>query len=339
MVMPQMSALAAGLSGAGHTQRIGVVFGMKRRTADLAEEPVAFVALPDGRRIAYREFGARDGHPVLSLHGTPGSRLKFEMADAEARHAGLRLISIDRWGYGFTDLNPRTTLAAFSRDMEVVADALLFDRFAVMGISGGGPFATATAACEGLGERIAALALVAPVGPIAGTPVGLKMSPFHVFAFRAVSQTPGAVRLGFGGFRSLLGGHSALAMKIAAARASTVDRSVVCRPHQRQSLVEAFRAGLAFGCDGPVTDMRMFGRRWDVDPRTIRCRSRMWLGTADRNIPIRAARYLAETIPGCELTELDGHGHYWVIDHIPEVLGWIARTFEAGLGSRPANQI
>lgn len=300
------------------------------REAELAGEPIAFVHLADGRRIAYRQFGAADGHPVLSLHGTPGSRLKFEIADAEARQAGLRLISIDRWGYGFTDVNPRTTLAAFTSDMQALADSLGLARLAVMGISGGGPFAAATAAAPGLAGRISALALVAPVGPIAGTPAGLRMSPFHIFAFRAVSQTPGAVRLGFGGFRSLLGDHSALAMKIAAARASTIDRSVVCRPHQRQALVDAFRAGLAFGCDGPVTDMRMFGRRWDIDPAGINCQSRMWLGTADRNIPLEPARYLAERIPRCELTDLEGQGHYWVIDHIPEVLDWLAQATAGG---------
>lgn len=285
-------------------------------------EPVRYAPLPGGRRMAYRVFGAEDGRPILALHGTPGSRRKFEVADREARDFGLKLISIDRWGYGLSDPHPRPSLVRFGDDLTEFADRTGLDRFAVMGISGGGPFAVAVAAA--MPERVTALGLIAPVGPIAGTAVGFDMSPFHILAFRGLSQTPGAIRLGFHAFRAMLGRNSAVAMKIAAARASQVDRRTVCQPREQQSLVEAFRAGLAPGCDGPVVDMRLFGRRWDLDLGAIRARTRMWLGSADRNIPVRSARLLADTIPGCEFIDLTGQGHYWVIQNIPTVLEWFA---------------
>ena len=31
---------------------------------------------PDGRKLAYAEFGQPDGYPVLYLHATPSSRLE-----------------------------------------------------------------------------------------------------------------------------------------------------------------------------------------------------------------------------------------------------------------------
>ena len=34
------------------------------------------LTLPDGRGLAYAEFGKPDGHPVLYCHGAPGSRLE-----------------------------------------------------------------------------------------------------------------------------------------------------------------------------------------------------------------------------------------------------------------------
>ena len=58
-----------------------------------------FVLL-DGRPIGYREYGAAEGLPVVALHGTPGSRLKYARAEAAAGTMGLRLICPDRWGYG-----------------------------------------------------------------------------------------------------------------------------------------------------------------------------------------------------------------------------------------------
>jgi pimeloyl-ACP methyl ester carboxylesterase len=290
--------------------------------ATAGDERVAFATLADGRRIAFREFGAAGGKPVLALHGTPGSRLKFAMADAAAQVAGLRLVCPDRWGYGHTDAHPRPSLAAFADDIGAFAGRIGLDRFAVLGVSGGGPYAAAVAA--GLGRRVTALALVAPVGPIAGTPAGLRLSPFHLLAFRGLSRTPGAMRLAFLGFRALLAHDAPLAMRIASSRAARVDRRTVCRPAERQSLIDAFRAGLAPGADGPAIDMRLFGRRWDIAPERYEGPARLWLGDADRHVPQAAARLLAQTVPGCTLVPLAGAGHYWVLEHMADVLDWIA---------------
>lgn len=291
--------------------------------ARAADESVLFAVLRDGRRIAYRCFGDPDGHPVLALHGTPGSRLKYAMADGAARDAGLSLISIDRWKYGKSDGHPRPSLAAFAEDMEDFADRLGLGRFAVLGISGGGPYATAVAAAAG--NRISALALVAPVGPIAGVPAAVAMSAFHTLAFRGLARAPGAMRLVFSGFRRLIArSDGALAMRIASSRAAVVDRRMLCRPNQRQSLIDAFRAGLEPGSEGPAIDMALFGRAWDIAPERIVVPSRLWIGSEDRHVPVMAARLLAGRIPGCVRTDLDGAGHYWVMQNMAAVLGWLA---------------
>lgn len=290
-----------------------------------AAEPVLFIRLPDGRRVAFRRFGDDAGRPVLALHGTPGSRLKYAVADGAARAAGLSLISIDRWSYGRTDPHPRPSLAAFAEDMEVFADGLGLARFGVLGVSGGGPYAAAVAAA--LGERVSGLALVAPVGPIAGAPATVALSSFHNFAFRGLARTPGAMRLVFAGFRALIGQRDgALAMRIASSRAAAVDRNMLCRPYERQSLIDAFRAGLEPGAEGPAIDMRLFGRAWDIAPERIRSPSRLWIGSEDRHVPIAAARALAGRIPGCVCSDLDGAGHYWVMQNMDAVLGWLAET-------------
>jgi pimeloyl-ACP methyl ester carboxylesterase len=136
-----------------------------------------------GRKVCVAEYGARDGFPVIALHGTPGSRLKYAVADGTAASLGLRLISPDRWGYGGTDAHPDPSLATYAQDVDFIAGLLGLGRFGVIGISGGGPYAVAAAAR--LGSRITRLALVAPVGSIAETP-RREMRPFHRFCFRVL---------------------------------------------------------------------------------------------------------------------------------------------------------
>jgi pimeloyl-ACP methyl ester carboxylesterase len=68
--------------------------------------PTTVVALPDGRRIAADDVGAPDGQPVLYLHGAPDCRLARHPDDGVAAEAGIRLIAVDRLGYGDTDPLP-----------------------------------------------------------------------------------------------------------------------------------------------------------------------------------------------------------------------------------------
>lgn len=56
--------------------------------------------LPDGRTLAYLEVGAAEGRPVFYFHGGPDSRLEVLVFDDASRDLGIRLIAIDRPGYG-----------------------------------------------------------------------------------------------------------------------------------------------------------------------------------------------------------------------------------------------
>jgi pimeloyl-ACP methyl ester carboxylesterase len=282
------------------------------------------VRLSDGRRLSYAVLGDPTGAPVIGLHGTPGSHLKFALADNDARRLGLRIVAPDRWGYGGSDAPRRPSLSAYAADMALLADEIGLERFSVLGISGGGPYAASVAAR--LGPRVRSLALVGPVGPIAGVPAGRALSGFHVLCFRVLPVVPGAIRAIFATFRGALRVAPGVAMRALAARAARADRALVCAPRTRAGLADAFRAGLAPGAGGTVIDMRLFSRPWDVRLGDVTAPTRVWLGSEDRNVPLAPARWLAAAIPKAELVRLDGHGHYWISDNVGEVLAWIAAT-------------
>lgn len=283
------------------------------------------IRLSDGRRLTWREFGDAGGHPVIALHGTPGSREKFAIASRRARELGLRLICPDRWGYGASDAPRRMAgLAAYARDCGELVAHLEAQRFSVVGVSGGGPYAAALAAA--MPARVAALALVAPVGPIRGDGVRSHLSLFHRLCFTGLPPVPGAIQLVFGVFRSVLAVSPTAAIALATARAGRGDRASVRTPAVRDRLARTFRLGLEPGSVGPVIDMRIFARPWDVTLEAIRAPSRLWIGSEDRNVPVSAALSLAAVIEGCGLTQIDGAGHFWVTTHYDEVMEWVAQA-------------
>lgn len=113
--------------------------------------------MPDGRRLAYTEWGISDGKPVMYFHGTPGSRLWCPNQEATSA-AGVRLIIPDRPGIGRSDPLQGRTLADWPRDVEALADALEMSSYAVVGVSAGGPYAAACAAL--ISGRLRGVALV-----------------------------------------------------------------------------------------------------------------------------------------------------------------------------------
>ena len=108
------------------------------------------------------EFGAPDGPAVVLLHRSPGSRLLDPDPGATAA-AGVRLICVDRPGYGATDPVSAPTRAAAADDLEAVVAALDLADVALVGWSGGGQFAVEAAARPG--ARARSLTLLATPAP------------------------------------------------------------------------------------------------------------------------------------------------------------------------------
>ena len=98
------------------------------------------VDLPDGRRLGYGEYGHRGGTPVLMFHGVPGGR---QLDIGPAKECGAWAFVLERPGYGLSDPQPGRKLIDWSNDVAAFADHFQFDRFAVAGFSGGGPYALA----------------------------------------------------------------------------------------------------------------------------------------------------------------------------------------------------
>lgn len=122
----------------------------------------ATVTLPDGRRLAFTEWGLPHGKPVLYCHGAPGSRL-WCPDEAATAAAAVRLFIPDRPGIGMSDPLEDRGYGDWPADVAAFADNLALDPFPMVGVSAGGPYAAACAAL--IPDRLTAVALVSS-GPL-----------------------------------------------------------------------------------------------------------------------------------------------------------------------------
>jgi pimeloyl-ACP methyl ester carboxylesterase len=284
----------------------------------ISDSHARVLRLSDGRRIGYAEFGDARGLPVLAIHGTPGSRYMFALTDHAARERGLRIIAPERPGYGLSDYHRRDALAHTAEDVNALAGALGLDRFALIGVSGGGPHAMAAAAS--MPDRVALLALVSPVGPIADCHRRIRMSAFHRLVFTRAGRSKPACASFFWSLRNLVRWAPGVAHAGLMRRVTPSDRTILTSADVRANLRAAVGEGLRPGIKGALQDLRLFCGPWNLPLAEINVPTIMWQGSDDTIVPPQAAYHLAETLPNCRLDVVQGAGHYWVFAQFARVL-------------------
>lgn len=237
-----------------------------------------------------------DAPSAIYCHGWPSSRLEAGLVT----DLKVRLVAADRPGYGLSDPHPTGTLRDRAQDIAALADHLGLLRFAVVGVSGGGP--TAVACARYLGDRVSALCLISPVPPPeAATGAGLRLLmqlgkwPFPGRPALALARL---VVLSWRFGPAMVFGKSMPARDAA-----------ILTPTIRHAMLAAMREGLQDGTDGAWADARQYGRAWGFRLADIRVPTTIWHGTEDPLVEVGNAHAFA-AIPGAVTNLLPGHGHY-----------------------------
>lgn len=283
--------------------------------------------LPDGRSLSYCLFGPADGAPVVFFYGTPGTMYLAPDRLPLLDELGVRLLVMDRPGYGASTRQPGRSVAAVTSDLAVLADQLGWGRFAVWGGSGGAPHALACAAH--LGDRVARCASVVGPAPFGGD--GLDwlagMSALNVEEFTQaqsgeVAYRPMAERLAREAVAAVRNGRPAVADDYDLPES---DRAQLAA--RAGSAGALFRAEAAYtgGVDGCVDDMLAFTRPWQFSVADVRGPVSIWYGPTDVLVPRAHADWLLAHIPGAEPHELSG-GHLLAEQDSRQIYRWLLRT-------------
>jgi pimeloyl-ACP methyl ester carboxylesterase len=287
--------------------------------------PIRQLRLPDGQTLVWAEYGDGSGTPILYHHGWPGSRLEARFTHETALALGLRIIATDRPGYGGSTQRPDRTLCDWVPNASALAGYLGLDRFAVVGISGGAPYALACAAA--LQDRITRVCIVSPMGPLEAPGA---LDEFDVVRrlslYLAGRRSPLMRGLLRGAVGPLIARHADRFVAALAKGAGAADGPSLARAETQAGIAASFREGLRRGAGGAARDLELYASPWGVDFDSITAPVALWHGEDDRIIPPWLARQLAARLPTVTPRFVPGAGHYSLpLEHLTTILGEMVR--------------
>ncbi|MFV0634164.1 alpha/beta hydrolase family protein [Demequina sp.] len=274
----------------------------------------------DGRTLRLHDAGTRGQGPSLPVfwhHGTPGIGEPPAPLLALADELGMRLLGLDRPGYGGSERLPGRRIGEIADDVADAADALGFDRYGVLGYSGGGPHALACAASD---PRVVAVVSVAGMAPRAAD---------------GLDWYDGMIASG----RRVLGAAEQGEQQRRAAEDEGYDPEFLFPDLAALDGPWEWLGRIASACgpddlDGAVDDDLAYVHEWGVEPTAIEAPVLLIHGEADRIVPVGHAHWLdsalREAEVDVELRVIDGAGHISVLGLADEGLRWIARVAARG---------
>jgi len=287
--------------------------------------PRAALSLADGRRLAWTEHGDPAGSPVLYCHGFPSSADEARFTHDAARRAGARMISPDRPGYGGSTPRASDAVADWVDDAVALLDHLAITPVAVLGVSGGAPYALALAALRP--GRVRRVALVAGLGPLAELGGTAGMSGLGRLSFRLARDCPPLQAALFHAIGALIRVAPRLVFRALSAGGPPRDRELVRRPDVQAIWVRAMRGGVTYGADPAIHELRRYARPWRFEVDRIAAPVDLWHGTADRVVPIGHSRYVAQRLGDAHAHWLPGDGHFSApVGHIEDILHTLLTT-------------
>lgn len=282
------------------------------------------VTTSDGRTLTVREGGDPEGFPVLSISGTPGSSMLYPPHIRDAAIQGIRLFSYDRPGYGGSTRQKSRKVADCAADIATVSDALGLERFAVWGISGGGPHALAAAAL--LPDRVIAVAALASVAPYDADGLDFLegMGEQNVEEFGKIFEGEDVHRASMEKQREeLLSATPEQLVELWQTLLGPSDREVATGV-LAAFLLDHIRAGIGPSGDGWIDDDLAFVAPWGFDLASIRIPVQIWQGAQDQFVPYGHGVWLAEHIPGVDARLTAEDGHLTLVDRrVPQVHRWL----------------
>jgi pimeloyl-ACP methyl ester carboxylesterase len=276
-----------------------------------------------GRSIAYSDNGPRDGIPVLLCHGLPGAHVQVpDVAPLMQHH--VRMIIIDRPGFGHSTPQPDRTIDSWRHDACAVLDHLGIDQVVLMPFSAGTPYALALA--QKHPERVSRIHIISGMGPSVQHDIA-RMSWFQRMQHGFGKTMPTwLINMVAAISNRIIGkGAKAIPFGLWLMRNTFTDRE---NQYSRAPEGQVFRDMLAMsfhqGYHSYLQDLSLITADWGVDLHDIPHPAVCWYGDADKITPPAAGHKLHQYLPQLQMRVFPGVGHLLIFMYWDEVIAALA---------------
>jgi len=278
------------------------------------------IALANGATVAISEYGHPDGRPVFFCHGWPSSRTMAELADEAARDLGARIISPDRPGIRDSQFQPNRRLADWPAFLNEIAGHFGIERFRILAISGGAPYAYASG--WKMPERVEKIAVVSGAPPLDGLDDHTGLLPIHRRMLALRARRPGLMKALFHLARPFVAMRMPIRFRPLLLKfLQPCDANVLRESRAFDVCFESARQAWRSSAKGVITDAEIYATPWGFALEDVRVPVALWHGTKDRTFAPRLAHDVAARLPNCEYHLIEDAGHYSLpIRYIREIL-------------------
>lgn len=279
------------------------------------------VILKDKRTLAYAEYGDPGGAPLIYCHGCgTGSRIFARIMHERALHLGIRVISFDRPGIGYSSPQPDRTVLDITDDINELADHLNIGKYGLISESAGSTYALACAYKNA--ERVLRTILVSAAGPVKELDNTKDMSAkgrMMVTMFR--NLPPWATAMMFKSLANNLIKNPDKVFEKLATQVLPIERDIVYNPEYQQAFTDSVLNAVIQGSEQVAIDVQLSFQAWGFSLEQIPGPVEIWHGEQDMTTPPNMAHYMERILPNCNARYFPGEGHVSVMHiHLNEIL-------------------
>tara|TARA_B100000029_G_scaffold466836_2_gene502674 strand:- start:145 stop:894 length:750 start_codon:yes stop_codon:yes gene_type:complete len=228
----------------------------------------------------------------------------------------VRFIVPDRPGYGMSDTYKHGfSVIDYYKDIRELADYLELDKFSIFAFSGAAAYALVCA--WRMPDRILNVGIYAGVGPLNELSERGILSPLKLL-YWASDTMPSVAKGIMNSVGLLIRKNFSLYNKLLRSRLTESERILHSKLRPAEGIVLDRIEGFRQGGRASTYDISL-ARNWPVPLGEISTEVHIWQGSDDRYTG-SMGEYMAELIPNSHLNIVDGEGHYWIIDHLEEML-------------------
>jgi pimeloyl-ACP methyl ester carboxylesterase len=286
------------------------------------------IVLEDGRQMGYAHFGDPAGRPCLLVPGFSSSRWAagWVFAAADLHRHGMRLIGVDRPGYGLS--TPHTGFTAWGRDASKLLDHLGVDRVAVMGLSMGAGPALALAAARP--DLVTSTTILGGMGPVGVRERWSPASRGDAVYWRLARRAPWLLRRLCSISATMMAKAWQGDMETFISRAERglpeadlrALREALDSSDARAAFVADVQESCRQGGAAMAEDLLQYLRPWGFDLADVRGPVYLWHGLEDPKVPVMLGRRLADRLPHATAEYVPG-GHFAALAHREKILSQI----------------